>query len=380
MKILGIETSCDDTAAAVVEAKGGFTKPAFSVLANTSYSQVAIHKKFGGIVPNLASRAHAEKIYPTIKAALSAAKTKLDDIDLIAVTRGPGLMPSLLIGVNAARALAYRFRKPIIGVNHIEGHIFSNWLLPIGEILNLKSQVPKKIEFPALVLVVSGGHTELVLMSNYGKYKIIGQTVDDAAGEAFDKIARLLGLGFPGGPAIASEAAKFSAKDGSTSGGKIEKFKISLPRPMINSNDYNFSFSGLKTATLYLYNDLIKKYPPAMLSLARRAGPPEEIRPAMAAEIQDAIVDVLVSKTVKAMKKFNPKTVMIAGGVAANKKLRETMAGKIALYGIPLSVPDLAYATDNASMIAVAGYFGYLKRKPVAEAWKKIKTDANLRI
>ena len=363
MKILGIETSCDDTAAAVIEAKGGFAKPAFSVLANTSYSQVAIHKKFGGIVPNLASRAHAEKIYPTIKGTLRAAKTKLDDIDLIAVTRGPGLMPSLLIGVNAARTLAYRFRKPIIGVNHIEGHIFSNWLPPVREFPISNFQFSNKNLFPALILVVSGGHTELALMSNYGKYKIIGQTVDDAAGEAFDKTARLLELGFPGGPAIAREAEKLSRVAGSRQAGKI-----SLPRPMINSNDYNFSFSGLKTAVLYLYNDLIKT----------RA--PEEIRPAMATEIQDAIVEVLVSKTVKAAKKFNPKTMMIAGGVAADKKLRKVMAEKIAPYGIPLLVPDFAYATDNAAMIAAAGYFSCLKKKPASEAWKKIKTDANLKL
>jgi len=189
MLILGIETSCDDTAAAVIEAKGacpndsfrrGFKNPFFSVLANTSYSQVAIHKKFGGIVPNLASRAHLQKIFPTIKEALRAAKTKIEDIDLIAITRGPGLMPSLLIGVNAARALAYRFRKPIIGVNHIEGHIYSNWL------------ANKKVEFPTLVLTVSGGHTELVLIKDYGKYKVIGRTLDDAAAT----ISCDLGLGW----------------------------------------------------------------------------------------------------------------------------------------------------------------------------------------
>ncbi len=351
MLILGIETSCDDTAAAVVEAKGGFKKPFFSVLANTSYSQVAIHKKFGGIVPNLASRAHLQKIYPTIKEALRVAKTKLDDIGLIAVTRGPGLMPSLLIGVNAARALAYRCRTPIIGVNHIEGHIYSNWL------------ANKKVEFPALVLTVSGGHTELILMKDYGKYKVIGRTLDDAAGEAFDKAARLLGLGFPGGPAIAAEAAK-SPSFAKASEGK----QIKLPRPMINSKDFNFSFSGLKTAVLYLYNDLIKKYPA------------EEIKPAFAAEVQNAIIDVLTSKTIKAVEKFNPKTITVAGGVSANKKLRETMAEKAAPYGIPLLIPDLTYTTDNAAMIAVASYFNYLKKKPATGAWKKLEASANLEL
>ncbi|MCX6813473.1 MAG: tRNA (adenosine(37)-N6)-threonylcarbamoyltransferase complex transferase subunit TsaD [Candidatus Azambacteria bacterium] len=371
MYILGIETSCDDTAAAVIEVHGGFAKPSrgfgepkFSVLANTSYSQVAIHKKFGGIVPNLASRAHLEKIIPTIKETFKIAKKKTENIDLIAVTKGPGLLPSLLIGVNTARALAYRFRKPIIGVNHIEGHIYSNWL------------TNKKIESPALILVVSGGHTELVLMSARGgsalggknsiKYKIIGQTLDDAAGECFDKTARLLELGFPGGPAIAAAANKLPITN--------YKLQVQLPRPMINSKDYNFSFSGLKTAVLYLYNDLIKKYPA------------KEISPAIAAEVQNAIIDVLTAKTVKAIENLNPKTVMIAGGVSANKALREKMVKEIESYGIPFLMPDISYATDNAAMIAVAGYFSakggsasggnYLDK----DSWKKIEADANLKL
>jgi len=361
MYILGIETSCDDTAVAVIGAKGGFNKPSFSVLANTSYSQVAIHKKFGGIVPNLASRAHLEKIIPTIKEALRVAKTKPDKIDLIAVTRGPGLMPSLLIGVNTARALAYRFRKPIVGVNHIEGHIFSNWLPPVRESTKHEARSTKKIEFPALILVVSGGHTELILMKDYGKYKIIGQTLDDAAGECFDKTARLLGLGFPGGPAIAAEALKF----------KIEnlKLKISLPRPMINSKDYNFSFSGLKTAVLYLYNNLTAQDCSS-----------NNVRPAMAVEVQNAIVDVLTAKTVKAIKNLNPKTVMIAGGVSANKALREKMAEEFESYKIPFLMPDTSHATDNAAMIAAAGYFEYIQKKPAKDSWKNLVADANLKL
>ena len=352
MYIIGIETSCDDTAVAVIEAKGGLTKPVFSILANISYSQVAIHKKFGGIVPNLASRAHLEKIIPTIKEALRAAKTKPDKIDLIAVTRGPGLMPSLLIGVNTARALAYKWQKPIIGINHIEGHIYSNWIQMIDS--------GNQSLFPALILIVSGGHTELVLMKNYGKYKIIGQTLDDAAGEAFDKTARLLGLGFPGGPAIAAEAAKFQVPS--------SKFHVRLPRPMINSKDYNFSFSGLKTAVLYLYNDLVKKYPK------------EKIVPAMAAEVQNAIVDVLTAKIVKAVKNLNPKTVMIAGGVSANKALREKMAKEFGSYKIPFLMPDTSYSTDNAAMIAAAGYFNYIQKKPAKDSWKKIEANANLKL
>ena len=380
MYILGIETSCDDTAAAVLEVGGGFAKPSrgfgepkFSVLANTSYSQIAIHKKFGGVVPNLASRAHLKKIIPTIKEALRVAKTKPNKIDLIAVTRGPGLMPSLLIGVNTARALAYRFHKPIIGVNHIEGHIYSNWLTAQDSSRNLVRR-KKRINFPALILIVSGGHTELVLMKGHGKYQIIGQTLDDAAGEAFDKTARLLGLGFPGGPAIAASAAKFSIFNFSPYGRSPvgRQFSINLPRPMINSKDYNFSFSGLKTAVLYLYNNLVKK------SASRRTK--EKIVPMMADEVQNAIVDVLTVKTVKAVKNLNPKTVMIAGGVSANKALREKMAREFESYKIPFFTPDISYATDNAAMIAIAGYFNYLKKKPGMNSWKKIETDANLKL
>lgn len=378
MKILGIETSCDDTAAAIIEAKGGPTKPSFSVLSNVSYSQVAIHKKYGGIVPNLASRAHLQKIGPTVKAALSTSDVDNENIDLIAVTRGPGLLPSLLVGVNFARALAYKWRKPIIGVNHIEGHIYSNWLLPIANVKDQMSKV-KSIELPALILIVSGGHTELVLMSNYGSYKIIGETLDDAAGECFDKTARILDLGFPGGPAIARLANKCENKLFRTqilpigrkcvlTSQKVKLPKIKLPRPMINSKDYNFSFSGLKTAVLYLYNDLVKKYSA------------KEVGPMMAYEIQNAIVETLIAKTLKAIRNFNPKSVMIAGGVAANKKLREEMAQKIAPYKIPFFVPDFAYTTDNAAMIAAAGYFNYLKNKPKSDSWKKITADANLRL
>ncbi|MDP2946097.1 MAG: tRNA (adenosine(37)-N6)-threonylcarbamoyltransferase complex transferase subunit TsaD, partial [bacterium] len=325
------------------------------------------------IVPNLASRAHLEKIIPTIKEALRVAKTKPDKIDLITVTRGPGLIPSLLIGVNTARALAYRFRKPIIGVNHIEGHIYSNWLAAQDSSRNnMRPKQERQIKFPALILVVSGGHTELVLMSNYGKYKIIGQTLDDAAGEAFDKTARLLGLGFPGGPAIAAMANQLKTTPTKSrvldKVGKNYQLKTTLPRPMINSKDYNFSFSGLKTAVLYLYNDLVKKYPK------------EKIIPAMAAEVQNAIIDVLTAKIVKAVKNLNPKTVMIAGGVSANKALREKMAKEFGSYKIPFLMPDISYSTDNAAMIAAAGYFNYIQKKPVKDSWKKIEANANLKL
>ncbi|MBI2446262.1 MAG: tRNA (adenosine(37)-N6)-threonylcarbamoyltransferase complex transferase subunit TsaD [Parcubacteria group bacterium] len=386
MHILGIETSCDDTAVAVVKAEGGLKRPLFSVLSNISYSQVAIHKKFGGIVPNLASRAHLEKITPTAKTALLIPRINSDEIDLIAVTRGPGLLPSLLVGVNFARALAYKWQKPIIGVNHIEGHIYSNWLQHFisttfrrsSESGIIENSTFRIIKFPALILIVSGGHTELVLMKDYGKYKIIGETLDDAAGECFDKTARILGLGFPGGPAIAQLADKWEKNKLFRThilpiGQKCVHIEcahrqIKLPRPMINSKDYNFSFSGLKTAVLYLYNDLVKKYPIS------------KIRPVLACEIQNAIVDVLIAKTLMAVKNYNPKTVMIAGGVSANKKLREEMSIKIAPYKIPFFVPELSYATDNAAMIAATGYFNYLKKKPMPDSWKKLEANANLRL
>jgi len=395
MHILGIETSCDDTAAAVIKAESGLKRPRFSVLANVSYSQVAIHKKFGGIVPNLASRAHLEKISPTVKTALLMSDINSDEIDLIAVTRGPGLLPSLLVGVNFARALAYKWNKPIIGVNHIEGHIYSNWLPPVREFsisnfqFSKKSQLPNtnyqilntKFLFPALVLIVSGGHTELVLMKNYGKYKIIGETLDDAAGECFDKTARILGLGFPGGPAISRLVDKWEKDEFLRThmlpiGQKCvhteqTNRQIELPRPMINSNDYNFSFSGLKTAVLYLYA--------ARYNVLKHCNK-NEIQTILANEIQQAIVDVLISKTLKAVKNYNPKSVMIAGGVSANKKLREAMALKIAPYKIPFFAPELSYTTDNASMIAAAGYFNYLANKPSKNSWKKIEANANLRL
>lgn len=386
MKILGIETSCDDTAAAVVEAQilpagrqGEFGSPSFSVLSNVSYSQVAIHKKFGGIVPNLASRAHLQKIAPMVKAALSISKTNRDKIDLIAVTRGPGLMPSLLVGVNFARALAYKWKKPVIEVNHIEGHIYSNWLSSQDSSRHLM-RLNNKIELPALILIVSGGHTELALMKGYGKYKIIGETLDDAAGECFDKTARILGLGFPGGPAIARLAEQW--QEGLPKGKKIQ-----LPRPMINSKNYNFSFSGLKTAVLYLYNDLIQNMEPSNYDVAihrnnkcRDSAEVKKIKSAIANEIQQAIIDVLTAKTLKAIKNFRPKAVMIAGGVSANKKLRNEMALKIVPYKIPFFAPELKYTTDNAAMIAVTGYFSYLNKKPVHDSWKKIAADANLKI
>jgi len=318
MLILGIETSCDDTGIALVKVSKK-KRPTFKILSNIVSSQIKVHKKYGGVVPNLAAREHLKNIKPTLKQALKQANKTIQDIDAIAVTVGPGLIPSLLVGVHFAKTLAYKYDKPIIPVNHIEAHILS----VLAE---------KNIQYPAIALAVSGGHTQLVLIKKPKNYKILGETRDDAAGECFDKVAKLLKLDYPGGPEISKQAEK------------CKKSNIELPRPMINQKNYDFSFSGLKTAVLYK----TKK---------------EKINvPEMAKETQQAIIDVLKSKTMKAAKEYKAKTVILAGGVAANKELRKQLKALI---------PDFSLCTDNGAMIAIAGYFN----KP-----GKIIANANLRI
>lgn len=355
MIILGIETSCDETAASIASCSGD----KIEILSNAVASQIEIHKKYGGIVPEVAAREHVLNILPVVNQAMSCVKK----IDAIAVTVGPGLITSLLVGVETAKALAYAWRVPVVAVNHIEGHIYANWLEPIS---NAKFQIPRlalgeprrtnkfkiqKIQFPAVILTVSGGHTMLVLMSGHGKYKILGQTRDDAAGEAFDKAAKLLGLEYPGGPAIAAEAEK------------NKKIKVCLPRPMLNSPDFDFSFSGLKTALLYAVKS-DKNWKKKI--------------PEYAAEFQQAVIDVLIKKTIKAALKYNVKNVMLAGGVAANAELRNQLKHAVAekLPGTNLHVPESRYCVDNAAMIAAAGYF-HAKRNDWTP-WQKLKADANL--
>lgn len=308
MIILGIETSCDDTGIGIIKCG----KNNCRILSNVASSQIKIHAPYGGVVPNLASRAHLENIVPCLKQALKEADNP--KIDLIAVTNEPGLAPCLLVGINFAKALAYNWNLPLVKVNHIQGHIFANWLSD------------SEIEFPLLALVVSGGHTQLVLMEK-NKFKIIGQTRDDAAGEAFDKVAKLLGLGYPGGPIISQRAEKGEKN-------------IDLPRPMINSKDFDFSFSGLKTAVLYRIKEKKK------LS--------EKYINDMAASFQQAVIDVLISKTIKAIEKNQVKTVILSGGVAANKELREQMKKRIK---VKFQIPDLKLCTDNGVMIALAAYY-----------------------
>jgi len=333
MKILAIETSCDETAITVLQGGAGFLK----LEKNLLYSQIAIHKKYGGVVPELAARKHAETMLPLLSQAVT--KNYLKKIDYLAVTSGPGLITSLLLGLTMAKALAYLNKLPLVGVNHIEGHIYSNWLSH-PELLKAKNKY-----FPALVLVVSGGHTELILMLGHGRYQLIGQTLDDAVGECFDKVAKLLGLGYPGGPIISRLALS----------GRPQAYD--LPRPMINSGDFNFSFSGLKTAVLY---SLQKKNRLNQRDIADYA-----------AAFQQAAVEVLVTKTMAAARKYQVKSIMLGGGVAANQSLRQSLQDSSGQIRVPFFSPDLKYTGDNAAMIATAAYYGLVAKK--AEVFRGTK-------
>ena len=353
MIILGIETSCDDTCAAIVKASGSLRAPKFKILSNVVSSQIKIHKKYGGVMPAMAARAHAKNIVPVYKKAFKKANIKPKKIDLIAVTTHPGLMPALLVGVHSARALAWALKKPILGIDHMQGHAVAHLLVPT----NARNSNPpaggqnsKPIRFPAIGLLVSGGHTQIILMRDYNNIKLIGETLDDAAGEAFDKVARLLGLPFPGGPPVAACASKFKIQD--------SRFNIKLPRPIMNSGDYNFSFSGLKTAVLYLVQDLQKKYGKRL---------PTYIRNEICAEFQQSVIDVLTAKTIKAAKKYKAKTIIIGGGVASNVELRRQLAETLRHSSgqeITLRMPTPALSLDNAAMIAAAAYFNWKKGNP----------------
>jgi N6-L-threonylcarbamoyladenine synthase len=407
MILLGIETSCDETAAAVIRGEGDNVE----VLSKVILSQIEIHKKYGGVVPEVAAREHIKNIIPVIDEALKKAKitpptfplpvqqagfkkerrhllpllTKggMAGLDAIAVTTGPGLVTSLLVGVETAKSLALAWNLPLVAVNHIEGHIYANFIranskskfLNPKQIPNSKSQISKNI-FPAIILTVSGGHTMLVLMKGHGKLELIGDTLDDAAGEAFDKAAAMLGLGYPGGPAVAVAAAKFPITNyQSPNKSQIpnQKSKILLPRPMINSKDFNFSFSGLKTALLYAIRKDVKYSFGKLKTSKSRVSE-------YAHEFQQAVIDVLVAKTVKAAKKYDVKTVMLSGGVSANRELRKQMedAVNFNLQSSNFKLPELQYTTDNAAMIASAGYFK-ARRKKFA-LLDKVKVDCNYEI
>ncbi len=339
--ILAIETSCDETSVAVV----AYNRGRFVVRSNVVYSQVAMHAKTGGVVPEVAAREHCIKITPVLDAAVKQARVNKKGIDAIAVTAGPGLLTSLLVGVEAARTLAYLWKKPLIPVNHIEAHVASNWL----------SNQP--ISFPALCMVVSGGHTELLLMRRQGSYRCIGRTLDDAAGEAFDKVAKLLRLSYPGGPAIAKTAV----------GANTHRYD--LPRPMLKEQNLDFSFAGIKTAVLYRVEGV-----PMKAGGKKRK---ERIVTAdMAASFQQAVVDVLVGKTVRAAKQYKVKSVLLAGGVAANAELRRQLSEAVkTIPGVTYHQPALAYCTDNAAMIGARGAFAFQKKR--VWPWQRVATNPN---
>lgn len=340
MKILGIESSCDETAASVVEVDeiSGGNK----TLSNVISSQIAIHKKYGGVIPEVAAREHVLNILPVITEALETAKVNPEELDLLGVTSGPGLITSLISGVETARALAAVWQKPLVGVNHIAGHIYSGFL-----------DQNTSPQFPVIILTVSGGHTNLVLMKDWEDFEVIGETLDDAAGEAFDKGAKMLGLGYPGGPAIGKAAADFSARGQGTN--------LKFPRPLLGKG-FNFSFSGLKTALLYK----LQKDP----TWSKRVSE-------YAFAYQEAIIDVLVAKVLAAVKKYQPRAVTLSGGVSANARLREVLKNKLTEHhpDLTLRIPDFAYTTDNAAMIALAAY--YANRAGAPSAWQNLKVKVN---
>ena len=323
---LGIESSCDETGIALYQMGRG-------LLAHALHTQVAMHNEYGGVVPELASRDHVRRIIPLLRQVMHEANVSLDQIDAIAYTQWPGLGGALLVGASVANALAYALGIPVIGIHHLEGHLLSPLLSDIAP------------EFPFVALLVSGGHTQLMRVDGVGQYTLLGETLDDAAGEAFDKSAKLLGLGYPGGPIISQYAAEYLH----VNNGVAPKTDIVLPRPMLNAPTLNFSFSGLKTALLYQ----LKKDKNWQTRI-----------PQYCYEYQQAILDVLIGKTIKAAKKYNVKTIMLAGGVAANKQLRQQMEIKVLqkLPELAFNFPAMAYTTDNAAMIAAAGYFKYLKK------------------
>lgn len=346
MKILGIETSCDETALAVVEARGRD----FFVRKNLLYSQIPIHEKYGGVVPEVAARAHVEKL-PILLEKLGNKNGR--GIDAIAVVNGPGLVTSLRVGVELGKTLSYVWQKPLVGVNHIEAHIIANWLSS-GNKQKAKSSKLKAIIFPSLALVVSGGHTELILMKKMGVYKKVGQTLDDAAGEAFDKVAKIFSLGYPGGPIISKWARRGNPR------------AFDFPRPLTNQPNLNFSFSGLKTAVLYE----VKKNPAKINDNKYVAD--------VCASFQEAVVDTLVEKTIRAAKKYQVKSIILAGGVSANEWLRQEMkiAVKKYLPKVSVAIPELKYTGDNAAMVAATGVL-YAEKKSFIK-WEDIEVDPNL--
>jgi len=415
MKIIAIETSCDETAISIIDTKEKTKNPSFSVLSNIVLSQAKLHARYGGVFPSLAKREHAKNLIPVLKQALQESgflnvkiksqKSKLQSktqneidlilerepelleqfkkfiptlkkppIDAVAVTYGPGLEPALWVGINFAKALSLAWDIPVISINHMEGHLFSALLKT--EKRNSKSQIPSSkqiqnakhkiqdVEFPVLALLISGGHTELVLSKNWFEYKIVGQTRDDAVGETFDKAARMLGLPYPGGPAISDLARKWKTQISNFKSQKNSNFKF--PRPMINSGNLDFSFSGLKTSVLYTVKKISKLT--------------ENIKKEIAYELEEAIADVLVKKTIVAAEKFNVKTILVGGGVSANTRIKESLAEetKKILSDTEFLVARTDLTGDNALMIAAVAYTRMLHG--VSKKKENIAADGNVRL
>ncbi len=338
MKILGIETSCDETALALVEASGK-TKPRFKILASAVSSQIKIHRPFGGVVPNLAKREHIKNLPIVLKRVLGK-KYGMKDVDLIAVTNGPGLEPALWAGINFALELGEKYKKLVVPVNHLEGHLYS----PL-----IEGKFEAKSIYPAVGLIISGGHTILVVQKNLTTWEKIGETLDDAVGESYDKVARLLGLPYPGGPEI-EKLAKSGKPDA-----------IPFPRPMTKTKNYDFSFSGLKTAVLYYLRDN-----------------PKYKKADVAASFEQSTIDVMVGKAIRAAREYRAKSVFLGGGVAANMALRGALEKEIKKLKIKFLTPSLKLSTDNGTMIAAAGYINLINGK--ARPAKEIVAESNLNL
>ena len=371
--IMAIETSCDETGVALVRCRRSRNNYHFKVIKHLLHSQIKTHRQYGGVVPEVAAREHAVRLPVLLKVLTDMyGLTNLHHkVDAIAVTAGPGLVTSLLVGVETARTMSFVWQKPLVAVNHLEGHIYANLLRANSRMSNVKIQMPN-FEFPLLALIVSGGHTELVLMKKHLSYQLLGSTRDDAAGEAFDKTAKLLGLSYPGGPALAGLAARGNPK------------AVIFPRPMLDQPNLDFSFAGLKTAVaIHLQKNYSGILPNSRAKLTTGQDKNTRIaklatRADIAASFEVAVVDTLVGKTLRAVEKYKPRTVLLAGGVAANLMLRQTLEQSLAAKfpKTKFLKPSLNFATDNAAMIAAAGAVRYLNGH--STTWERIKVDPQL--
>jgi N6-L-threonylcarbamoyladenine synthase len=346
MVILSIETSCDETGVALVKCSGSLEEPVFGVLGSALHSQIDTHVLYGGVYPMMAKREHIKNLPIVLEQALKKANKTMEEVDRVAVTVGPGLEPALWTGITFAKELAEKYDKPLVPTNHMEGHIVS---------VLLSSNVNIKFEFPMIALLISGGHTELVYMKNWKEKEVIGQTKDDAVGEAFDKVARMLGLPYPGGPEISRLAEKARNTNSNI-------YNPKFPRPMINSADYNFSFSGLKTAVLYY--------------IRKQAELSDEHKAEVAREFEDSVAEVLLYKSKKAIEEYAPRNFVLGGGVVANKLIRNKFLELGEEIGIPVLVPEKELSTDNAVMIAMSAYLSTLSGEKLPE----LKANGNLKV